>query len=227
MATLVSPGVSISVQNESFYSASGPGTVPLVIFATAQDKLVPGSSSIVAEGTRKATAGKMYLMTSQRDVLQTFGVPVFQSKNGTVVQGDELNEYGLHALFSAMGVTNRAYALRADIDLNALQPTSVMPKNEPLNQTMWFDVASSDFGVFEHNGGQSPNKILNWTKKNVLVLSPEQILSKLWDCDEKYIDNNTLTVYIRRLRTKVEKDASHPEYIKTVHGMGYLWEERK
>lgn len=175
MATLVSPGVSISVQNESFYSASGPGTVPLVIFATAQDKLVPGSSSIVAEGTRKATAGKMYLMTSQRDVLQTFGVPVFQSKNGTVVQGDELNEYGLHALFSAMGVTNRAYALRADIDLNALQPTSVMPKNEPLNQTMWFDVASSDFGVFEHNGGQSPNKILNWTKKNVLVLSPEQI----------------------------------------------------
>lgn len=175
MATLVSPGVSISVQNESFYSASGPGTVPLVIFATAQDKLVPGSSSIVAEGTRKATAGKMYLMTSQRDVLQTFGVPVFQSKNGTVVQGDELSEYGLHALFSAMGVTNRAYALRADIDLNSLQPTSVMPKNEPLNQTMWFDVASSDFGVFEHNGGTSQNPILNWTKKNVLVPSLEQV----------------------------------------------------
>ena len=36
-----------------------------------------------------------------------------------------------------------------------------------------------------------------------IVLSPEHILSKLWDCDEKYIDNNTLTVYIRRLRTKL------------------------
>ena len=43
----------------------------------------------------------------------------------------------------------------------------------------------------------------------------------------KFVEENTLMVNIRRLRTKVEKDASHPEYIKTVHGMGYLWEERK
>lgn len=38
-----------------------------------------------------------------------------------------------------------------------------------------------------------------------IVLSPEQILGRLWDCDENYIDSSTLTVYIRRLRTKVEK----------------------
>ena len=38
------------------------------------------------------------------------------------------------------------------------------------------------------------------------ILSPEQILGKLWDCDENYIDNNSLTVYIRRLRTKIEDD---------------------
>lgn len=175
MATLVSPGVSVSIQNDTFYPASGPGTVPLVIFATAQDKLVPGSASVVAEGTRKVNAGKMYLLTSQRDVLQTFGVPVFQEKNGTVVQGDELNEYGLHALFSAMGITNRAYALRADIDLNSLSPRGTMPTNEPLNQTVWFDLASSDFGVFEHNGGTAQNKILNWTKKQVLVPALEQV----------------------------------------------------
>lgn len=37
-----------------------------------------------------------------------------------------------------------------------------------------------------------------------IILSPEQILNRLWDCDEKYIDGNTLTVYIRRLRTKIE-----------------------
>lgn len=175
MATLVSPGVSVTVQNDAFYPASGPGTVPLVIFATAQDKLVPGSSSIVAEGTRKVNAGKMYLLTSQRDVLQTFGVPVFQEKNGTVVQGDELNEYGLHALFSAMGITNRAYALRADIDLNALSPRGTMPTNEPLNQTIWLDLSNTDFGVFEHNGGTAQNKILNWTKKPVLVPAVEQV----------------------------------------------------
>lgn len=56
-----------------------------------------------------------------------------------------------------------------------------------------------------------------------IVLSPEQILSKLWDCDEKYIDSNTLTVYIRRLRTKVEDNPSQPKKIVTVRRMGYKW----
>ena len=59
------------------------------------------------------------------------------------------------------------------------------------------------------------------------VLLKEQILSHMWDNGGKFVEENTLMVNIRRLRTKVEKDASHPEYIKTVHGMGYLWEERK
>ena len=59
------------------------------------------------------------------------------------------------------------------------------------------------------------------------VLLKEQILSHVWDNGGKFVEENTLMVNIRRLRTKVEKDASHPEYIKTVQGMGYLWEERK
>ena len=54
------------------------------------------------------------------------------------------------------------------------------------------------------------------------VLLKEQILSHVWDNGGKFVEENTLMVNIRRLRTKVEKDASHPEYIKTVHGMGYL-----
>ncbi len=56
-----------------------------------------------------------------------------------------------------------------------------------------------------------------------MVLSAELILSRLWDCDEKYVDNNTLTVYIRRLRTKIEEDPCRPERIVTVRGMGYKW----
>lgn len=56
-----------------------------------------------------------------------------------------------------------------------------------------------------------------------MVLSPEQILSKLWDCDENYVDNNTLTVYIRRLRTKIEDNPSAPKRIVTVRRMGYKW----
>ena len=55
------------------------------------------------------------------------------------------------------------------------------------------------------------------------VLSSEQILSRLWDCEEKYIDNNSLTVYIRRLRIKIEDDPGNPKRIITVRGMGYKW----
>ena len=57
------------------------------------------------------------------------------------------------------------------------------------------------------------------------ILSKEQILEKIWDCDGKYVDNNTVSVNISRLRTKLEEDASKPTRIKTVHGIGYIWKE--
>lgn len=55
------------------------------------------------------------------------------------------------------------------------------------------------------------------------ILPPEQILGKLWDCNENYIDNNSLTVYIRRLRTKIEDNPGDPKRIVTARGMGYKW----
>ena len=55
------------------------------------------------------------------------------------------------------------------------------------------------------------------------ILSQEQILGRLWDVDGSYIDNNSLTVYIRRLRTKIEDDPGKPKRIVTVRGMGYKW----
>ena len=57
------------------------------------------------------------------------------------------------------------------------------------------------------------------------VLSKEQILSQIWDSDGKYVDNNTVSVNISRLRMKIEEDASNPKLIKTVHGIGYIWKE--
>lgn len=55
------------------------------------------------------------------------------------------------------------------------------------------------------------------------VLSAEQILASLWDCEENFIENKTLAVYIRRLRMKIEDDPGAPEKIVTVRGMGYKW----
>lgn len=56
-----------------------------------------------------------------------------------------------------------------------------------------------------------------------VVLSKEQILDKLWDCEGSYIDNNTLTVYMRRLRIKVEDNPGEPQMLLTVRRMGYKW----
>lgn len=55
------------------------------------------------------------------------------------------------------------------------------------------------------------------------VLSQEQILDRLWDGDGNYVDSNTLSVYIRRLRTKIENNPSEPEMLLTVRRMGYKW----
>lgn len=57
------------------------------------------------------------------------------------------------------------------------------------------------------------------------VLSKDQILSHIWDSGGKYVDDNTVSVNIRRLRTKIEDDASNPRFLKTVYGLGYLWKE--
>lgn len=56
-----------------------------------------------------------------------------------------------------------------------------------------------------------------------IVLSPDHILSRLWDRSENYIDNSTLTVYIRRLRAKIEDDPAAPKKIITVRRLGYKW----
>lgn len=56
-----------------------------------------------------------------------------------------------------------------------------------------------------------------------VVLPKEKILEKLWDSDNNYVDDNTLTVYIRRLRMKIEENPSEPQMILTVRRMGYKW----
>lgn len=56
------------------------------------------------------------------------------------------------------------------------------------------------------------------------VLTRNAILDALWDGNGSYVDDNTLSVYIRRLREKIEKDPSRPEHLMTVRGMGYRWE---
>ncbi len=56
------------------------------------------------------------------------------------------------------------------------------------------------------------------------ILSRGQLLEEIWDVAGEYVNDNTLTVYIKRLRDKIERDPQNPEIIKTVRGMGYRME---
>ena len=56
------------------------------------------------------------------------------------------------------------------------------------------------------------------------VLSRNQLLENIWDIDGDFVEDNTLTVYIKRLRDKIEEEPTRPDIIKTVRGLGYVIE---
>jgi hypothetical protein len=148
---LVSPGVQVTVIDESQYLPAATNSVPYFLIATAQNK-VSGSGVGVAAGTLAVNANRLYLITSQRDLAATFGNPFFyKTTAGTPINGYELNEYGLLAAYSALGVTNRAYVQRVDIDLTELTATLVRPTGEPDNGTYWLNTAVTQWGIFEWN----------------------------------------------------------------------------
>ena len=149
---LISPGVQVSVIDESFYTPAEPGTTPMLFVTSAQDKANAAGTG-TARGTTKANAGVPFLITSQRDLADTFGDPIFQTDaNNNPVNGGELNEYGLQAAYSYLGVSNRAFVVRADIDLGELSPSANAPAANPANGTWWFDTALTKYGIFEWNG---------------------------------------------------------------------------
>ena len=149
MATLVSPGLSVTVSDESQYVPAGPGTVGLILLATAQDKTAPSGGA--ASGTTAAKSNKLQAFGSQRELITAFGYPVFKTAAGSPIHGHEQNEYGLQATYSAMGLGNRMFVLRADIDMDQLTATSVRPKGDVDDGFVWFDLATSKFGVYEWN----------------------------------------------------------------------------
>ena len=148
---LLSPGVEVTVVDQSQYIPAAVNSVPYILLATAQNK-VSGTGTGVAAGTLKANANKVYLITSQRDLSATYGVPFFyKTTAGTPINGYELNEYGLLAAYSALGITNRAYIQRVDVDLAALTASLVRPVGTPPDGTYWLDTANSLWGLYQWN----------------------------------------------------------------------------
>ena len=175
MATLNSPGVAVSVIDESFYTPAEPGTTPLVVVATAQDK-TNGSGTGTALGTTKAQAGKAFRITSQRDLVDLFGVPFFEkTASGTPVHAGERNEYGLLAAYSYLGVSNSLFIVRADIDLAQLEGSATAPGAEPKAGQWWLDVQNTAWGIQEWNGAAKSAGGQKFVAKTPIVLSADDL----------------------------------------------------
>lgn len=115
MPTLVSPGVSVTITDNSFYIPASAPTVPLFFIATRADKLkVDGITA--APGALEHSLVRT--ITSLNQSVDTYGIPYFRTDNTDAqLHGDARNEYGLFALNQFLTIGNLAYVVRADIDL--------------------------------------------------------------------------------------------------------------
>lgn len=147
MASLTSPGVSVTIIDQSQYPPTQAGTVPFVLIATAQDKKTPANT--LAVGTTMVNAEKIVTITSQRDLINTFGNPFFElDASGNPVQASERSEYGLLAAYSALGVTNTMYVQRANVNLAELDGTSIRPTGRANDGAYWLDTGTTNWGIY-------------------------------------------------------------------------------
>lgn len=125
MGTLVSPGVSVSVLDESFYIPASAPTVPLFFIATRKNKMQPNGVTLAAGTTEHSV---VRTVTSIGQSVQLYGTPYFwKDSSGNEFHGDARNEYGLFALNQFLGVGSRAYVVRANVDLSDQAETFIAP----------------------------------------------------------------------------------------------------
>jgi hypothetical protein len=148
---LGSPGTSVTVVDESFYTPAAPGSTPIILVASAANKQ-NSSATGTAQGTLDSNAGNVYVVSSQRSLTDIFGTPRFYTDaSSNPINGNELNEYGLQAAYSLLGISSQAYVVRADIDLGQLVPTTTAPQGKPVAGTYWVNPITSSFGINQWN----------------------------------------------------------------------------
>lgn len=146
---LVSPGVEVTIIDESQYAPTAVGTTAYLLIATAENKTTPGGTAI-AQGTLVENAEEIYNVTSQRELVNLFGSPSFQTTiAGGPIHGDERNEYGLMAAYNLLGISNSVYVQRADVDLNGLSGSPIRPVDDMPNNTFWLDTSETSWGIEE------------------------------------------------------------------------------
>jgi len=190
---LNSPGVEVTVIDESFYTPAAPGTVPLIVVATAENKTNAAGTGI-AQGTLASNVSNAYRVTSQKELVDLFGVPFFEktAASNTPIHGSERNEYGLLSAYSLLGVSNSVFVVRADVDLAQLDGTTTAPGAEPDDGQWWVDTDATAYGIQEWNGAPiTSTGGQRFTNKVPLILT---------DDDNTRIEAEQITGHGRRPR---------------------------
>ncbi|ASV44492.1 tail sheath subunit [Salicola phage SCTP-2] len=164
MANISAPGVEVRVINESITVPSSGATTPLIVAATHRNKQNP--SGAIATSTTADTAGSVTQINGRGDLLEFFGRPHFETIGGTVRQGYETNEYGLHAAWQALGIANTVHVLTADVDLAELKPQNSEPTRPPESGTHWLDLNNIQVGLFKWNKNAN-----SWEEQEVEILN--------------------------------------------------------
>ena len=113
---LVSPGVSVTITDQSFFVPASAPTVPLFFITTKKSKFQPNGITVAAGTTEHSV---VRTVTSLGQSVQLYGIPDFRKDaSGNQYHGDARNEYGLFALNQFLSIGNRAYVVRANIDLS-------------------------------------------------------------------------------------------------------------
>jgi hypothetical protein len=149
MASLISPGVSVTITDQSFYIPATAPTVPLIFIATADQKTQPDGVSPAA-GTYENNV--IRTVTSLLQSTQLYGVPNFLvDSNGNPQHGDARNEYGVYALNQYLGVGNLAYVVRANVNLNDNYAAIAAMWNTAMQQASYVLQNSANAYIQEYN----------------------------------------------------------------------------
>lgn len=109
-------------------------------------------------------------------------------------------------------ILRRSNALKSDSILKSKDLTLNRGKTKLYKNSTLIQLTPSEYKI-----------LLMFMENPEITLSRTNILENLWDVDGNFVDDNSLSVYIKRLREKIEDNPSKPEYIKTIRGRGYLW----
>lgn len=158
--SLVSPGTSVTIDDQSFFIPASSSTVPLIFIATRKKKVQPDGVSAAA-GTYEH--GVVRTVTSIAQSAQLYGVPYFATDaSGNPYHGDCRNEYGLLALNQFLAVGSMAYVVRINADLtDSTTPfmSAGVPKMTGLTFMGVADIDPASGGKTSASSGLVPGKI--------------------------------------------------------------------